>query len=304
MSRLLVFVVAVSGLMVGCNDDTPASSSSGAPGSGLELTFTALPALTGGFHYEGWAIIEGRPFSTGKFNVQGDGSVVTVSGAPIAGGAFQTNVDVGVASAIVITIEPAGDADAVPAATKILAGRLSNRSASLSVGAAEALGNDFAQARGLFILATPTNGEGTNETSGVWFLDPRSGSPTAGLALPALPTGWSYEGWTVIDGIPVTTGRFQTVSGADAAAPFSGPLPGPPFPGEDFLQDAPAGLRFPRDLAGGTTVITIEPSPDDSPMPFPLRPLVGDIPAPSQDHVVYPMANRAAELPRGTATVR
>lgn len=254
--------------------------------------------------YEGWAIIDGRPFSTGKFNVAGDGSLMTVSGAPIAGGTFQTSVDISVATAVVITIEPAGDADTAPAATKILAGAVSNRAATLAVGAPEALGNDFVQSRGLFILATPTDGEGTNETSGVWFLDPRSATPSPGLVLPTLPAGWFFEGWTVIDGIPVSTGRFLTASGADLAAPFGGPLPGPPFPGEDFLRDAPAGLRFPRDLGGGMTVITIEPSPDDSPGPFSLKPLVGDIPAKSEDHVVYAMANRAGDLPRGTATIR
>lgn len=303
MPRLLIAVMFVSSLTLGCNDDD-STSPSGAPGSGLELSFTGLPALQGGFHYEGWVVIQGQPFSTGKFNVGADGSLVSVSGAPIPGGAFQTNVDVGVASTVVITIEPAGDSDTMPAATKILAGGLASRTAGLTVAPPEALGNDFGQAKGLFILATPTDGEGTNETSGVWFLDPRSGSPTAGLSLPTLPAGWSYEGWTVIDGVPVTTGRFLTPSGADAAAPFSGPLPGPPFPGEDFLRNAPGGLSFPRDLAGGTTVITIEPSPDDSPAPFRVRPLAGEIPAPSQDRVVYSMANLAAELPRGTAAVR
>jgi hypothetical protein len=304
MARPLIVVMGLCSLLLGCGDDRSTSPSANTPGAGLQLDFAGLPPLEGGFHYEGWAIIQGQPFSTGKFNVNGDGAVVSVSGAPIAGGAFQTNVDVGVAGAIVITIERAGDTDAAPAATKILAGGVSNRTASLSVGAAEALGNDFAQARGLFILATPTNGMDTDETSGVWFLDPRSGSPVAGLTLPSLPAGWSFEGWTVIEGIPVTTGRFLRASGADEDAPFSGPLPGPPFPGEDFLENAPGGLSFPRDLAGGMTVITIEPSPDDSPAPFALKPLIGDIPSPSQAAVVFPMANRAGDLPRGTATIR
>ena len=71
------------------------------------------------------------------------------------------------------------------------------------------------------------------------------------MSLPALPGGLHYEGWAVIDGVPVTTGRLTSPSGADEAAPFSGPNPGPPFPGEDFLGNAPIGLVFPTNLAGG-----------------------------------------------------
>lgn len=252
---------------------------------------------------EGWAIIGGQPFSTGKFNVGTDGSLRTVSGARIEGGSFATNLEVKIATAIVVTIEPAGDADTVPAATKILAGTVSSRAANLAVAAAQALGNDFGGASGVFILATPTDGEGTNETSGIWFLDLRSGSPGVGLSLPTLPAGWQYEGWAVINGVPVTTGRFTRGSGADAAAPFSGPQPGPPFPGEDFLTNAPAGLRFPLDLGGAMAVITVEPSPDDSPAPFALEPLAASIPTGARDHVTLPLANRAGEFPRATATI-
>jgi hypothetical protein len=284
---------------MGCGDDGTTSPSAGPP---LNLTFTGLTPLQGGFHYEGWAIIGGQPFSTGKFNVAADGSLRTVGGAPVAGGSLPTTVDVGIASAIVITIEPAGDTDAVPAATKVLAGSVSNRSATLTANVAEALGNDFGSASGVFLLATPTDGPGTNETSGIWFIDPRSGTPSAGLSLPVLPAGWEYEGWTVFGGTPVTTGKFLRPAGADFAAPFSGPLPGPPFPGEDYLTNAPAGLAFPRHLGGAMAVITIEPSPDDSPAPFSaLRPLLGPIPAGASPMAPFPLANGRAEFARGTA---
>jgi hypothetical protein len=297
-TRILGLVIAVSALAMGC-DESATSPSAGPP---LSLSFTGLSPLQGGFHYEGWAIIDGQPFSTGKFNVGPDGSLRTVGGAPIAGGALATNVDVGIASAIVITIEPAGDTDAVPAATKVLAGSVSNRSAALTATVPEALGNDFASASGVFILATPTDGPDTNERSGIWFLDNRSGAPGVGLSLPTLPAGWEYEGWAVIGGIAVTTGKFLRPSGPDFAAPFSGPMPGPPFPGEDFLTNAPGGLRFPLDLGGSMAVITIEPSPDDSPAPFSaLRPLIGAIPAGAAAGVTLPLGNGRAEFARGTA---
>src|SRR5688572_179666 len=65
-TRLLGFVLAVSALTMGCDGDGTTSPSAGPP---LNLTFTGLTPLQGGFHYEGWAIIGGQPFSTGKFNV-------------------------------------------------------------------------------------------------------------------------------------------------------------------------------------------------------------------------------------------
>jgi hypothetical protein len=302
MCRRLLLAVSLCAVPLACDDDNPASGSGEGPG--LQLNLTGLMPLQGGFHYENWAIIGGQPFSAGKFNVGADGGLRTVAGARIEEGGFAADVDFMSATAIVITIEPAGDTDMAPAATKILAGNVANRTASLTVASPQALGSDFASAAGVFILATPTDGEGNNETSGIWFIDLRSGMPSAGLSLPSLPAGWQYEGWAVINGVPVTTGRFSRGSGADSAAPFSGPQPGPPFPGEDFLVNPPAGLRFPLDLGGSMAVITIEPSPDDSPAPFALKPLVGSIPAGAPDHVTFTLPNRAAELPRGTATIR
>jgi hypothetical protein len=74
------------------------------------------------------------------------------------------------------------------------------------------------------------------------------------------------------------------------------------FPGEDFLENAPAGLTFPTDLAGGVAVISIEPDPDNSTDPFTLKPLVGNIPADAVDHTLYQMGNNAAGFPTGTAS--
>jgi hypothetical protein len=271
----------------------------------LDLSFTGLEPLANGFHYEGWAIIAGAPVSTGKFNVNGSGALVTVAGAAIAGGSFATGIDLSGAEAIVLTIEPIGDTDTTPAATHVLAGAVSGGMASLTAGHAAALGDDFTSATGDYILATPTNGGSTNENSGIWFLSLATGSPAVGLALPTLPSGWAYEGWAVINGTPVTTGRFTAVDMADDAAPFSGVMSGPPFPGEDFLMAAPSGLTFPTDIAGGLAVISIEPEPDDSSAPFTMKPLMGPISATAVDHVTYAMPNMAtATFPTGTATIR
>ena len=165
-----------------------------------------------------------------------------------------------------------------------------------------ALGNDFTSSTGAYILATPTDGANTNENSGIWFLDLTSGSPSQGLFLPTLPGGWKYEGWTVINGTPVTTGTFTDATVVDNADPYSSTMPGPPFPGEDFLFNAPAGLTFPTDIAGGVAVISIEPSPDNSSAPFTLKPLVGDIPVNAVDHTTYMMNTNLSSFPTGTAS--
>ena len=292
----LTFVALVA---VGCDDD-PVSPDR----STLALELTGFEALRNGFHYEGWAIIGGAPVSTGKFNIGTSGQLVTVAGAPIAGGEFRTGLDLDAATAVVITVEPNNDSDPAPAATKIAAGDVAGAAATLTVGHAAALGNSFTSATGTYILATPTDGPNSNERSGVWFLDASSGSPAAGLSLPALPAGWRYEGWAVINGMPVTTGTFRNVTGADMAAPFSGPQSGPPFPGEDFLRNAPSGLSFPVDLRNDMVVITIEPEPDDSPMPFVLKPLSGAVPGTAMDHVNFSLANGAMSFPTGRAVIR
>ena len=269
----------------------------------LVLDFSGIEPLANGFHYEGWAIVGGVPVATGKFNVDSSGELVDLSGGLIAGGVFRTSIDLSRATAVVITIEPNGDIDAIPADTHYVSGSVTNGSADLTVGHGTALGSDFSNASGVYILATPTDGPDNNENSGLWFLDLSSGSPTQGLQLPLLPAGWEYEGWVVIGGTPVSTGRFNASAQVDLDAAFSGPLSGPPFPGEDFLVNAPDGLTFPVNLAGGAAVISVEPAPDDSAAPFTLKPLVGAIPEDATDHTVYPLENKAGGFPSGTARI-
>lgn len=302
MNRSMVLMLMMTAVgLAACGEDTPMMPENQV----LQLDFTGLEALANGFHYEGWAIIDGAPVATGKFNSDGSGGLVTTSGSAIANNSFDTGTDLSGATAIVITIEPDGDTDAIPADTHVLAGSVAAGSASLSVGDGAALGDDFLSASGDYILATPTDGAMTNENSGIWFLSLATGAPTVGLDLATLPAGWAYEGWVVINGTPVTTGRFTEVDVIDDDDPFSSTMAGPPFPGEDFLVNAPAGLTFPTNIAGGTAVISIEPEPDDSDAPFTLKPLMGGIDAQAVDHVTYAMPNMAAAtFPTGTATIR
>jgi hypothetical protein len=259
----------------------------------IEYNISGLEPLGGNYRYEGWIIVNGNPVSTGTFMVTPNGNIAPPIGIVNAS-------DLANASTFVLTIEPHPDPDPAPSNHKILAGDFSGNTATITVGHPAALGDNFMSAMGKFLLATPTTASMADEKSGVWFIDNTSGMGMAGLSLPTLPTGWIYEGWTVINGIPLTTGKFMDENMADMAAPFSGPLPGPPFPGEDYIMNAPAGLSFPTDLSGSKIVLTIEPYPDNSPMPFFLKPLAGDVPANAMEHTTYSMMNISSMLPSGT----
>ncbi len=270
------------------------SDDEGTGSQDLQLSIAGLTDLGNDFAYEGWLILDSGPVTTGVFSVDANGSLSQTS--------FTVDpANVTNASAFVLTIEPVPDSDPTPSAVHILAGDVSNGQASLSVGHAAALGDDYSSSSGTYILATPTNDEDNDENSGVWFLDPTQG-PGAGLNLAVLPAGWKYEGWAVIDGQPVSTGTFTLLDQADDSDVFSGDIAGPPFPGEDFLMNAPGGLTFPTDLAGATIVISIEPEPDNSEAPFLLKPLVSEVAADAIDHTPYSMDLNLASFPSGTVS--
>ena len=262
----------------------------------INLNITGLEDLGTNYRYEGWLIVGGNPITTGIFSVNSSGVLSKT--------AFDIDkTQLAAATDFVLTIEPYPDTDPGPTATHILAGTFSSNTATISTADAKALGTNFGVSAGKYILATPTDGPANNEKSGIWFIDISSGAPMKGLTLPTLPSGWEYEGWAVIGGIPVTTGRFTSAALADLSAPYSSLFaPAPPFPGEDFIMNAPAGLTFPTNLSGGVAVISVEPQPDNSPAPFTLKPLIANIPAAALDHVTYNMGLNTAVLPSGTIT--
>jgi len=284
-----LMTLAIALIMVSCGDDEKGNDQ-------LNLNFSGLEDLGDGYAYEGWIMVDGAPKTTGVFTVDAAGNPSQTT--------FDLNEeDIEKATAFILTIEPSPDPDPSPSDVHILAGDFSTDNASLTVDHGAALGTDFSGAEGSYIIATPTDGADNYEDSGVWFLDLTSGSPAQGLTLPTLPSGWAYEGWAVIDGTPVTTGTFTSAAGMDNAAPYSGDQPGPPFPGEDFLTNAPAGLTFPTNLQGATIVVSVEPVPDNSTAPFTLKPLVGMTASDAAVHSTLSMANNAtATNPTGTAT--
>ena len=293
---LALGVIAI--LFSSCSDDDKnISPIPGTTETDITLNISGLEDLGEDYAYEGWIIVDGAPVTTGIFNVDSNGNLSETT--------FTLDSDdVNAATAFVLTIEPSPDNDPAPSAVHILAGDIENTTGLLTVDHPAAINTNFENATGSYILATPTDGgSDTDENSGLWFLDISAG-PGPGLDLPALPEGWAYEGWAVIDGVPVSTGTFIENTGADDFDGFSGAQNGPPFPGEDFLVNAPEGLTFPVDLAGETAVISVEPVPDNSPTPFLLKPLVGPIPVGALDHTLYEMNNNAtATNPTGTVNI-
>lgn len=285
-----ILLIAVAGMvMASCTDDEPAATKN------LTLSISSLAASATDEQYEGWIIVDGVPVSTGTFTADNNGVLSQSS----------FNIDAAMldkATTFVLSIEPIPDNDPGPSNIKILGGDFSGSMALVSVNHGAALGADFSSTSGTVILATPTTADLGDELSGIWFLDLSSGSPATGLVLPTLPSNWKYEGWAVINGQPISSGTFSAVDVADDADPFSGTGMAPPFPGEDFVVNAPTGVTFPTDLSGQTLVISIEPSPDNNPLPFAFKPLVVTMPMMAADHVNYSMTYQASTFPSGSVS--
>ena len=287
-SKILLFVILSFTFSCNDNDDDEPTTKD------LTLNIDGLENLGDDYVYEGWIIVNAAPKTTGRFTVNDQGD--------LSQSKFNLNKDdLAAATTFILTLEPASGDDPAPSNTHILAGDFSGTTGQLSIGHGAAIGDDYSNSGGVYILATPTNGPDTDENSGIWFLDLSSGAPAVGLNLPDLPSGWKYEGWAVIDNQPVTSGKFTAVDTVDEFDGFSSTMPGPPFPGEDYLVNAPANIVFPTDLASGKAVISIEPDPDNSEAPFLLKPLVGDIPMDAMDHTTYDLGQNL-NFPTGTVT--
>lgn len=258
----------------------------------LTLSIDGLEDLGAGWNYEGWIIVDGSPVSTGLFTVDADGNLSQTEFA-----VDQENLDA--ASAFVLSVEPSPDSDPAPSEVKYLNGDFSGNDATLGTGVV----GDFSAASGKYFFATPTTTSTTDDLSGVWFSDFVNGAPVNAFELPTLGAGWTYEGWAVIGGVPVSTGTFNDPASDDSGCPLCGTdNPAPPFPGEDFINDAPEGLNFPVDLSGMPIVISVEPVPDNSASPFALKPLLGTSVSPATPGDIYSMGQNLGSFPSGSVT--
>ena len=256
----------------------------------LMLNFQGLEDLGADYAYEGWIIVDGSPVSTGVF---------TVSGGVASAVYFPTEVaSLDAISTFVLTIEPIPDTDPAPSHVHLLGGDFAGNRAALGIDHGAALGTDFSDASGAYILNTPSADGSVPYTHGIWWLDPPAG-PGPTLVLPTLPNGWIYEGWVAGADGPLSTGRFSMASGqdSDGAGETGGSAPFPPFPGQDFVNP-------PTDLSSGfAAVISVEPDPDNSPAPFAIKPLMDPMIDAIGAGVLQPMHLNTAALPAGSAVL-
>ncbi len=286
MKNKFLSLVAFGMVLTSCSNDN--NSTTVAPQ--LKLNLTGLENLGANYKYEGWVVVNGSPVTTGTFTVN-DAGVLSKTSFDVDKTALAS------ATKFVLTIEPANDTNPAPSNTKYLIGDFSGNSATVNSGT---VGN-FSTSAGKYLIASPTNG-GLNPYAGVWFYD--GVNNLAGLNLPTLDAGWKYEGWAVTNNgsTVLSTGKFTNPAAIDESAIYSGSMPGPATPGEDFVTNAPTGVTFPANLRGAILVISVEPNPDNSPMPFTLKPLSHTVSQMVVPGDTYNMTRSLASFPTGTVT--
>ena len=135
-----------------------------------------------------------------------------------------------------------------------------------------------------YSIETPTDPADKEGTSGIWFFKRDSvineikdttgtvvGYDTvvtmaSGMSLPELKndlSGWTYESFVIWGNDTISLGKFKNPAKADDENPYSGSETPFNYPGEDLLQNAPAGLTFPADLSGKKIIVTITPPSAD-----------------------------------------
>ena len=273
---------AISLGLAGCGTGEESAIEPASTTRTLDLTFEGLEALGDDYVYEGWVIADGMPVSTGRFMVDENGVSMPNE--------FVIPVEIAdAASLFVLTIEPAQGDDPAPSHVHVLGGAFQGDTADLSIEHEAALGTSLTDAEGAFILKTPTTHDmDDDDSNGIWWLEITDEGPAPSLMLPVLPEGWVYEGWVVGDNGPISTGRFGAANeeDSDGAGLTAGPDGFPMFAGQDFI--AP-----PKDLIGYAAVISVEPEPDNSPMPFTLKPLITPSIADAGGGVLQTMENHA-----------
>jgi len=285
-------------LVTACNTPTEVSPLVRSLGQvrGMVLEIEGLlPLDIEGAAYALWAIEDdGTPRSMGEFTVGADGRPVDADGNPIE--RFTTDTNIVNALSVLISVRLPNSPTGQPSGWRVMSGPVIEGVANLRVPGPGNIGD----AVGSFRVFTPTDGPGTNEGSGIWAVDV-DGNPT--LDLPPTTQAFSYELFLVVNGEPLTLGRFNDPEGSDTSNRFSGEQEAPDVPGEDFPQDPPEGLVFPLDLGGTRLIVTLEPVTSDASTPTQFIVLEANLPAGLTGGETISMLNRADEFPTGTAVL-
>ena len=133
----------------------------------LHLQHVGMEPMGDGYHYQGWALLEGQPVSWGKFNVLPNGVLTDTArnltlknqfylfqrpGGP--GSAKVAAQDFRDATEIFVTIEEPGDLDSIPSATRFMGGAVIEGVANMIVAPNIAEGDVFTMGAGSDRAAT------------------------------------------------------------------------------------------------------------------------------------------------------
>ncbi|MCJ7554209.1 MAG: hypothetical protein MUO34_10035 [Ignavibacteriaceae bacterium] len=299
MKNILLTIFGISLLLfTGCdyfeNSDTLDSAT-------IEINISGLPAISDTMTYVAW--VENEDTSQIKPTIifaadAVDGNLYYKSEAPLrliqAAQIFWLSVE---RDSVIY------DSVFTPSNRRILGGRFSLGGCNLAIGEKALTFDDYSVT---FNLLTPTDGPNLNETSGVWFVEiDTAGVFSTGLNIPELYGGWIYEGWVEVNGQYLSTGRFESFVGADLSKLYGESGTGMPYPGEDFLTNAPQGITFPLDLSGKIVYISAEVNDGRNYGEAPYIILFeATIPVNPETRVAYEMVNVVSNLPFGNAVIK
>jgi hypothetical protein len=268
--------------------------------SSLELNITGLPQLADTLTYVAWFDNDDRPpvfIKQLSPNAQGDVF-------------FKEEQKLGFldsAQIFLVTVERKSQltaANFTASSRIVLSGRFVNGLCNLTLG--ESFTN-FSQTSAKYTLYTPTDGDpASNPFGGIWFVDSVDANNTvAGLNIPVLSAGWIYEGWIEVNGNKLSTGRFRNPKLADLFNGYSATTASLPFPGEDFINNAPSGFTFPLNLRGAKSYISLEINNGSTKGNTPLIVLYeASIPNDAVSQKSYSMTLKTVSYPKGSAVIK
>jgi hypothetical protein len=225
---------------------------SSGPIADLSLQLDKLPSNKGD-HYEIWLRnLEGGEQPIGYFKVMDGGSLVTLAGDPFTALSL---LDVPRSGATLLVAVEKGDSPVSERSERIvLQGSFKETSVELKAVLPEIKGDQVA------LLANPTLTK-SKGVAGLWFTKDANGV-VSGLNLAKLPAGWKYGVFVVTDKSgKFFLGMFSDANKADEKSYFGGKKTSWSVPGEDFVANAPKGVKFPLELNDGKTqvIVSVEP---------------------------------------------